>query len=394
MPNNTHNTHHREGQSYIVPSLGVMAEGISRIRVGSVGDGGAGEDEDWEQQLNGKLEGCKAATESYAENNGLLQSFIESTANKISDSSNVVNAPFEYLPDTLGGLAELWEQRLVENIRRRGIDTENDSATAVPSTICTSSQMSDHASVASNDAISTGPSTRRGNVLFGNIFACSKNRKVLQRDQTIHELEAVIFSNIDIIRRIKCAIEEIDTPVEGNRSNSTENIARLKDALLCLGSEGGWCASAEILTLQTRVKVLESTVFMQGIQEETLKKELTRLNDTINRMEAHKSFQEDEIESLKARVVSLEMKCQLRDDSIASLDEALNTQSKCYDLTILNLKVSSEKKINEMKSHSLCQDDQIKSLRAEIRELHDEKRNAMEDMQKDFELAALERQYI
>lgn len=370
-----------------------MAEGISRIRVGSVGDGGAGEDEDWEQQLNGKLEGYKAATESYAENSGLLQSDIESTANKVSDLSNIVNAPFEYLPDTLGGLAELWEQRLAENIRRRGIDTENDSEKAVPSTICTS-QMSDHASVASNDAMSTGPSTRRRNVLFGNIFASSKNRTVLQRDQTIHELEAVIFSNVDIIRRIKCAIEEIDTPVEGNRSNSTENIAQLKDALLCLGSEGGWCASGEILTLQTRVKVLESTVFMQGIQQETLKKELTRLNDTINRMEAHKSFQEDEIESLKARVVSLEMKCQLRDDSIASLEEALNTQSKCHDLTILNLKVSSEKKINEIKSHSLSQDDQIKSLRAEIRELHDEKRNAMEEMTKDFELAALEHQYI
>ncbi len=371
-----------------------MAEGSSRIRVGNVGDGGVGKGEGWEQQLNGNLEGYIAATESHADNNRPLQSDIESTANKISDSSKTFDAPFEYLPDTLGGLAELWEQRLAENRRRRGIDTENDSATVVPSTICTSSQMSDHASVASNDALSNGPSTRRGSVLFGNILASSRNRKVLQRDQTIHELEAVIFSNIEIIRRIKCAIEEIDTPVEGNRSNSTENIAQLKAALLCLGSEGGWCASAEILTLQTRVKVLESTVFMQGIQQETLKKELTRLNDTICRMEAQKSLQEDEIESLKARVVSLETKCQLQNDNIASLEEALDTQSKCNELTILNLKVSCEKKINEMKSRSASQDDQIESLRAEIRELHEEKRNAMEEMKKDLELAALERQYI
>ena len=329
--------------------------------------------------------------ESDAENNRLLQSDMENTANKLSDSSNIADAPFEYLPDTLGGLAELWEQRLAENRRRRGIDTENDSATAVPRTICISTQMSDHASVASNDAMSTGPSTRRG---IGNIFASSKNRKVLQRDQTIHELEAVIFSNIEIIRRIKGAIEEIDTPVEGNRSNSTENIAQLKDALLCLGSEGGWCASAEVLTLQKTVKVLESAVFTQGIQQETLQKELTRSNDTIHRIEAQKSVQEDEIESLKARVVSLDMKCQLQADSIASLEEALNTQSKCNDLTLLNLKVSCEKKIHEMKSHSTSQDDLIKSLRAEIRELHDEKRNAMEEMKKDLELAALERQYI
>jgi chromosome segregation ATPase len=255
--------------------------------------------------------------------------------------------------------------------------------------------MSDHASVTSSDEISTGPSTRRGNVRFGNIlspFASSKNSKVLQRDQTIHELEAVICSNIEVIRRIKCAIEEIDTPVQGNTSNSTDNIAQLKDALLCLGSEGGWCASAEILTLQTKVKVLESQIFMQGVQQETLNKDLTQLNDRILDMEAQKSCQEDEIESLKARVVTLELSCRLKDDSIASLEEAMNTQSKCNDLTISNSKVECEKKVNEMKSHSAVQEDQIRLLRAEIRGLHDEKRNAMEEMKKDLELAALERE--
>jgi hypothetical protein len=47
---------------------------------------------------------------------------------------------------------------------------------------------------------------------------------------------------------------------------------------------------------------------MQGIQQETLKKELTWSNDTIHRIEAQKSVQGDEIESLKARVVSLDVK--------------------------------------------------------------------------------------
>ena len=102
------------------------------------------------------------------------------------------------------------------------------------------------------------------------------------------------------------------------------------------------CLSHEILTLQETVKVLESAVFTQGIQQETLKKELTWSNDTICRIEAHKSVQEDEIESLKARVVSLDMKCQLQADSIALLEEASNTQSKCNDSTLLNLKVSCE----------------------------------------------------
>jgi uncharacterized coiled-coil protein SlyX len=142
------------------------------------------------------------------------------------------------------------------------------------------------------------------------------------------------------------------------------------------------------------VKLFKSVVFTQGIQQETLKKELTWSNDTICRIEAHKSVQEDEIESLKARVVSLDMKCQLQADSIALLEEALNTQLKCNDLTLLNLKVSCEKKINEMKSHSTSQDDLIKSLKAEIHELHNEKRNAMEDMKKDLELVALKCQYI
>ncbi|KAL3763035.1 hypothetical protein ACHAW5_000432 [Stephanodiscus triporus] len=378
----------------------VMLEGGSRMRVGNVGDSmvepkvGARQEEDQGQQF-AKFEGCKAAGENDAENNRQLQSNLERRTSAIIDSSNIVDAPVEYLPETLGGLAELWEQRLAENRRRRGIDTENDSATAVPTTICTSSQMSDHASVTSSDAISTGPPTRRGNVRFGNMlspFASSKNNKVLQRDQTIHELEAVICSNIEVIRRIKCAIEEIDTPVQGNTSNSTENIAQLKDALLCLGSEGGWCASAEILNLQTKVKVLESTIFMQGIQQETLKKDLTQLNERILDMEAQKSCQEDEIESLKARVVTLELSCRLKDDSIASLEEALNTQSKCNDLTISNIKVECEKKMNEMKSHNAVQEDQIRSLRAEIRGLHEEKRNAMEEMKKDLELADLERE--
>ena len=47
-----------------------------------------------------------------------------------------------------------------------------------------------------------------------------------------------------------------------------------------------------------------------------------------------------------------------------------------------------------MKSHSTSQDDLIKSLKAEIHELHNEKRNAMEDMKKDLELVALKCQYI
>ena len=205
----------------------------------------------------------------------------------------------------------------------------------------------------------------------------------------------MIYSNIDIIRRIKCAIDEIDTPVEWNGStSSTDNIALLKDALLCLGSEGGWCKSAEISSLQTKVKVLESTIFMRGIQHEDLQKELRRLNDTINAMQAHTSLQEDEIESLKARVVTLELRSKLQDDSVASLEEALVTQSKCYELTISNLEVECEKKLSEIKSQGATQEDQIKSLRAEIRELQEEKRRAMEEMKKDFELAQLERQHI
>ena len=360
-----------------------MAEGASRIRLGILGTSATEPDDvdgGHEQRLKSRAEGCEAVK---------------------SDSSNMVYSPVDYLPDTLEGLAELWEQRLAEIRRRRSIDGENESATAVPSMICTSSQGSDHASVTSNDALSpAGPSARRGgNVRFGNIrspFASSRSRIVLQRDQTIHELEDVIFSNIDIIRRIKCAVEEIDAPVEWNRSStdSTDNIALLKDALLCLGGEGGWCKSAEISSLQTKVKVLESTIFMRGVQHESLQKELGRLNDTIDNMQAHASFQEDEIESLKARVVTLELRSKMQDDKVASLEEALDTQSKCNELTISNLKVAYEKRVSEINSNGASQEEQIKSLRAEILDLREEKRRAMDEMKRDIELAQLEQQYI
>jgi hypothetical protein len=53
-----------------------------------------------------------------------------------------------------------------------------------------------------------------------------------------------------------------------------------------------------------------------------------------------------------------------------------------------------EDKWNEIPQHVTGWSNQIKSLRAEIGELHDEKWNAMDDMKQDLELAALKCQYI
>jgi uncharacterized coiled-coil protein SlyX len=111
-------------------------------------------------------------------------------------------------------------------------------------------------------------------------------------------------------------------------------------------------------------------------------------------MQAHASFQEDEIESLKARVVTLELRSKMQDDKVASLEEALVTQSKCNELTISNLKVAYEKRVSEINSNGASQEEQIKSLRAEILDLREEKRRAMDEMKRDIELAQLEQQYI
>lgn len=123
-----------------------------------------------------------------------------------------------------------------------------------------------------------------------------------------------------------------------------------------------------ITQLQVLIKDLESTIHLQGIQNNTLKAETTRLQSIINTMEHQASMREDKIESLKAETIKCELKSQIRND---------------------------EKNILE--SNNSKQEDEIETLKAEIvklkvqSELHEkEKREAVEDAMTKMELSHLE----
>jgi chromosome segregation ATPase len=220
----------------------------------------------------------------------------------------------------------------------------------------------------------------------------------------------MICANIDIIRRIKCVIDEIVTDGSSNISN---NIAQLKDALTSIGSEseggGLWnsnaATSADIVLLRAKladeveckimtVRGLEAIINEQNDHHTILQNEIHQLQQVVTTMEIQKSNQEDEIETLKARIVKLEVGVQMQDSTIASLQEAIDIQAKCNDITNNNLEVEYEKRIHEYKSYYKREEEQINMLRARIYELEEERRNAREEIQKEKELASLEQKYI
>jgi chromosome segregation ATPase len=192
----------------------------------------------------------------------------------------------------------------------------------------------------------------------------------------------MICANIDIIRRIKCVIDEIVTDGSSNISN---NIAQLKDALTSIGSEseggGLWnsnaATSADIVLLRAKladeveckimtVRGLEAIINEQNDHHTILQNEIHQLQQVVTTMEIQKSNQEDEIETLKARIVKLEVGVQMQDSTIASLQEAIDIQAKCNDITNNNLEVEYEKRIHEYKSYYKREEEQINMLRARI----------------------------
>jgi len=132
---------------------------------------------------------------------------------------------------------------------------------------------------------------------------------------------------------------------------------------------------------------LEAIINEQEDHQTTLRDEIRRLQLVVTTLEIQKSSQEDEIETLKARIVKLELGLQMQDGTISSLQEALDTQAKCNDITINNLEVEYEKRIHEYKSYYKTKDEQIQLLQARVYDLEEERR-------KEKELASLEQQYI
>ncbi len=187
----------------------------------------------------------------------------------------------------------------------------------------------------------------------------------------------------------------------------------MKDALTSIGSEseggGLWnsnaATSADIVLLRAKladeveckimtVRGLEAIINEQNDHHTILQNEIHQLQQVVTTMEIQKSNQEDEIETLKARIVKLEVGVQMQDSTIASLQEAIDIQAKCNDITNNNLEVEYEKRIHEYKSYYKREEEQINMLRARIYELEEEQRNVREEIQKEKELASLEQNYI
>ena len=381
-----------------------------------------------------------------------------------SAGNNRLHAP------SLGDLAALWEQRLDENRKSRGIPSSDDAAVpkngsytaaddgktndddtncspdgnTLPSTINTAEQNNNNndgstsaAASTTDDGTSTtdGPSPRRTNGilnLFGGgkkksvqLSAATQHDLVQERDRTIDELETMLCANVEVIKHIKCAIDELDVTAmsageeEDNgaadtaTARSAENLAKLKEALASLGSNeassnktprvkmklkdalGG--SLSDVSMLQMTVKTLESTVSLQEMQNMTLKEELSRLQNIVNDVDTYNSSQEDEIEKLRAKVIKLELKSQLQEDEKRTMEEALGMKLKGREDIISNIENAHNKEISVLENQSSSQEDLIGKLQAEITKLHvqsdiqaEEKRNAMEEIKTKIELSALE----
>ena len=153
----------------------------------------------------------------------------------------------------------------------------------------------------------------------------------------------------------------------------------------------------EITTLQLNVRTLEETNSLLSMQNKQLSDDLSRLQTITVAVDTQSSSQEDEIEILKAKVINLELKCQIQADEKQTMEEALDVKLKGRDLAISNIEESHAKELTVLKDESSKQEDRIEQLRAEIHTLQyqsdmeeEQKRNEMKDRTTRSELDALE----
>jgi len=350
------------------------------------------------------------------------------SAEEVNGKKNICTA------QNLNELANLWEVRLDENRRKRragtaGASTADIESKSSPTSTSHTQEVDGEGDVIENGTATTdndnsgstpskdttsSPSLQSTNRWF---FGSSKKKqdstsindmKQHDNDTTINELEDVILANIDIIRYIKCAIEEMDGHRDDENedtASSTDNLARLKKALATLNnikspsddSEGEEASPGQIATLQMSVKALESSQELQELQNNTLKAELSRLQSIINNVDNQSSSQEDEIESLKAQVIKLQLTNQLLEDDKRTLEEAQHAQLSSRDMAISNIESNHVQQMNILENKSGGQEDMIEQLQAELCKLQvksniqvEEQRHVVEEMKTKIELKNLE----
>ena len=356
------------------------------------------------------------------------------STNRVEEGKNICTA------QNLNELANLWEEKLEENRRKRRATAGASTATDIESTSHTQEGREEGdvldpkngTAATDNDNSGSTPSKDTSSPQSTNrwFFSSSKKKqdstssakdmKQRDNDTIVNELEDVILANIDIIRYIKCAIEEMDREEDekgrseeeasgDTKSSSNHNLARLKEALAALNNtksndknksivdDSEEESPGQIATLQMSVKALESSQELQELQNNTLKAELSRLQSIINNVDNQSSSQEDEIETLKAQVIKLQLTNQLLEDDKRTLEEAQHAQLSSRDMAISNIESNHVQQMNILENKSGGQEDMIEQLQAELCKLQvqsniqvEENRHVVEEMKTKIELKNLE----
>jgi len=188
-----------------------------------------------------------------------------------------------------------------------------------------------------------------------------------ERDNNIETLNTVIYSDTDIIKKMKDTLQKLVLDRKAVQSN------------------------------QVRVEELESRLSLQEEKNKVLEAECARLLEAMLTLDGHSSSQENTIAYLKSEMVNMLLKKQLD-------EKAMDKEIDQRDTTIANLKSSykeeadtSQKTIKHLGVKASSLEDQVEELRAENVKLRihamlmqEEKELNEKEMQKEMQLLYIE----
>ena len=188
-----------------------------------------------------------------------------------------------------------------------------------------------------------------------------------ERDNNIKTLNTVIYSDTDMIKKMKDTLQKLVLERKAVQSN------------------------------QARVEELESKLSLQEEENKALEAECERLLEAMLTLDGHSSSQENTIAYLKSEMVNMLLKKQLD-------EEATDEEIEQRDTTIANLKNSfteekdiSQKTIKHLGAKASNLEDQVEELRAEnvklrIHAMLMQEDNEMKEkeMQKEMQLLYIE----
>jgi len=192
-------------------------------------------------------------------------------------------------------------------------------------------------------------------------------KMIEERDNNIETLNTVIYSDTDIIKKMKDTLQKLVLERKAVQSN------------------------------QARVEELESKLYLQEKKKKALEAECSRLLEAMLTLDGHSSSQENTIAYLKSEMVNMLLKKQLD-------EKAMDKEIDERDTTIANLKSSykeeadtSQKTIKHLGVKASSLEDQVEELRAENVKLRihamlmqEEKELKEKEMQKEMQLLYIE----